>query len=422
VLDVEWPAYDVVLGELSSRAPWMRAYLIADRVSDPIGRFPPLICKPFDAAAVAEMLERECEVASLERRRRVLAANAEELGLLLRSSLEAIVGLDRSEKIVFWNRGAEQVYGYSEIEALGAPISLLASELVHAEGDRPNGNTELKRRHKSGREVVVLVSRSYTEQPRTEARSLHCAEVSLDVTQRRALERELEHSKRLAHLGRIAATLSHEINNPLAAIRSYSNWLLQRARKSRDDELIEVSNDLDSASERIATFVDQMTGFARRGSPRLEHTSLSHSLGLSLRMVRPRAEANGVTLVDEVSSESSPVVWHDPTRLGHALINVLSNAIDAAGTGGHRVWIRVALSDASVSIEVDDNGHGIPAEHKERVFEPFFTTKRFGRGTGLGLWLTEQIIQDHGGQVVIHDRPGGGTRVRFTLPVREGDA
>jgi signal transduction histidine kinase len=56
------------------------------------------------------------------------------------------------------------------------------------------------------------------------------------------------------------------------------------------------------------------------------------------------------------------------------------------------------------------------------VFEPFFTTKRFGRGTGLGLWLTEQIIQDHGGQVVIHDRPGGGTRVRFTLPVREGDA
>jgi PAS domain S-box-containing protein len=369
------------------------------------------------------MLERECELALLERRRRALAAKAEELGLLLQSSLEAIVGLDREGRIVFWNRGAEKIYGYTEAEALGAELALLGGPVVAKRGLVVSGTAteEITRKHKDGREVTVLLSRSYAAQGGGDAHSIQCAEVSLDITQRRALERELEHSKRLAHLGRIAATLSHEINNPLAAIRSYSNWLQMRARRSRDTDLIDVSNDLDAASERIATFVDQMTSFARRGTPKLERIALRRCLAISLRMVKPRADSQSVTVFDEMGTDADLIVDHDPTRFGHAAINILSNAIDAAALGGRQVWIRVSTRDAKIHVEVDDDGEGVLAEHKARVFEPFFTTKPFGRGTGLGLWLTEQILQDHGGSVSLVDRPGGGTRVRLSLPLQAED-
>jgi PAS domain S-box-containing protein len=421
VMDVAWESHDTVLRHLQAEIPWSRSYLIADRGSDPTGALAPAIRKPFDAAAVAEMLERECELALLERRRRALANKAEELGLLLQSSLEAIIGLDRSGKIVFWNRGAQKIYGFAEGEALGQGLTLLGGQGARrgpaSDVDAPT--EELTRRHKLGHEVTVLVSRSYAAHDRGEPSSIQCAEVSLDVTQRRALERELEHSKRLAHLGRIAATLSHEINNPLAAIRSYSSWLQTRARRSRDADLIDVSNDLDTASERIATFIDQMTGFARRGMPKLEIVSLKRCLGISVRMVRPRAESQGVTLTDESGDLADTVLAHDPTRFGHAVINVLSNAVDAAASGGKHVWLRIATGDTLLNVEIDDDGEGVLAELKSKVFEPFFTTKPFGRGTGLGLWLTEQILQDHGGAIVLEDRPGGGTRVRLSLPLQQ---
>lgn len=421
VMDVAWDAYDTVLSHLQSEIPWSRSYLIAERGSDPTGALAPSIRKPFDAAAVAEMLERECELALLERRRRALATKAEELGLLLQSSLEAIIGLDRAGQIVFWNRGAEKIYGYREAEALGAELGLLGGPAASRRGQIVSGaaTEEITRRHKNGHDVTVLVSRSYAAHDGGDARSIQCAEVSLDITQRRALERELEHSKRLAHLGRIAATLSHEINNPLAAIRSYSNWLQMRARRSRDTDLIDVSNDLDAASERIATFVDQMTSFARRGTPKLERIALRRCLAISLRMVKPRADSQNVALLDEMSGVADVIIDHDPTRFGHAAINILSNAIDAAAQGGRHVWLRVSSADAKIHVEVDDDGEGVLAEHKARVFEPFFTTKPFGRGTGLGLWLTEQILQDHGGSVSLIDRPGGGTRVRLSLPLKQ---
>jgi C4-dicarboxylate-specific signal transduction histidine kinase len=284
-----------------------------------------------------------------------------------------------------------------------------------AEAETPT--EEVTRRHKLGHDVTVLVSRSFAAAAADAGHSIASAEVSLDVTQRRALERELEHSQRLAHLGRIAATLSHEINNPLAAIRSYSSWLQVRARRSRDNELIDVSNDLDTASERIATFVDQMTGFARRGMPKLERLSLKRTLSIAVRMVRPRAETHGVSLLDETGELAEVVVLHDPTRLGHAAINILSNAIDAAAQGNKHVWMRLVLAEAKIAVEIDDDGEGVSPEHKAKVFEPFFTTKPFGRGTGLGLWLTEQILSDHGGSVSLESRPGGGTRVRLWLPL-----
>jgi PAS domain S-box-containing protein len=421
ILDVAATGFEDLLERIRDSAPWSRCYLIANRGDAPSEGLAPIIQKPFDASALAEMLERECELAALDRRRRSLAAHTEELGLLLESSLEAIIGLDYKGVIVFWNRGAERTYGYTEEEAIGKTSTLLGdplpTRLESIDRNAPSA-LELVRRHKDGRDVTVIVSRSRSEGAQQGA-LIECAEVSLDVTEHRALQTEVEHSQRLAQLGRMAATLSHEINNPLAVIRSNAGWLSTVAQRSQHAELVEVARDLELAAERIATFIDQMTGFARRGSPVLELAPLSRSLDLALRMVRPRAEASKVTLIHEAREMTKVSVAHDPTRFAHAVINVLANAIDAASHGGGHVWLRVASDRHWLAVEVDDDGPGISPSKRGQVFEPFYTTKPFGRGTGLGLWLTQQILNDHSGEIRIDSRDSGGARVKLLLPLPE---
>lgn len=235
------------------------------------------------------------------------------------------------------------------------------------------------------------------------------------AAERRVFEQKFEHNERLAHLGRMAATLSHEINNPLAVIRSNAAWLSQTALQLENAELAEVAVDLELASERIATFMDQMTGFARRGTAELQNSPLTQSLTLALRMVRPRAEAQAVSLTHETDDASRHATPHDSTRFAHAVINVLSNAIDAAATGGHHVWLRVIHEPTWTIVEVDDDGPGVAPEARERIFEAFYTTKPFGRGTGLGLWLTQRIIEEHHGEIQLESSPRGGARVRLKL-------
>ncbi len=420
VLDVAINDYQSTLATFREESPWSRCFLIADRGADSTAELAPTIRKPFDASAVAEMLERETELAALDRRRRTLAVRADELGLLLESSQEALVGLDDRGRIVFWNRGAQRTYGFTESEALGMDSTLLgdASPTVVTNVPRSEPETrEVRRRHKDGRRLRVIVSRSRAADITSGSR-IECVEVSLDVTERRAFEQEFEHSQRLAQLGRMAATLSHEVNNPLAVIRSNTGWLAAMARRDGNSELGEVAADLELASERIAIFVDQMTGFSRRGAPRLVTTSLTKCLGLALRMIRPRAESQRVTVIHEALEMNRIEVAHEPTRFAHAVINVLSNAVDSAAHGGRHVWLKVSHDEHWVTVQVDDDGPGVAEEDRERIFEPFFTTKPLGAGTGLGLWLTKQVLTDHGGEIRVESPPAGGARVKLTLPRR----
>lgn len=109
-------------------------------------------------------------------------------------------------------------------------------------------------------------------------------------------------------------------------------------------------------------------------------------------------------------------VPHDPPRVAQAILNLLSNAIDAAAARGRHVWLRVVEETERVCVQVDDDGPGVASEIASRVFEPFATTKPHGQGTGLGLAITRQILQDHGGSVGLSPREGGGTRAEIVLP------
>jgi len=413
VVDAAVPGHDELIAEAKKRAPWVRTHVLVDPGESRGPNGASTILKPFDASEVAEQLGRDVELAELERGRQSQKARAEGLSRLVEECLEAIVGLDADGLVRSWNPGAESLYGYSTAEAIGRHIGFL--RLDHEDRgfsiDGKRQMIEATRRRKDGSEVLVLLSRTSLREAEGAFRSV---EVSLDITERRKLERELEHSERLAAIGRIAAGMAHEINNPLSVIQSCAVYFGEAAERIGDPELAESAADMEIAAERIRSFVQHVCGFSRRGRPQLTDTPLLTAIEVATRMARPRALEAGVTL--DISAEAGASVPNDSPRLAQAILNLLSNAIDAAKSGGKHVWLSLVSEERQVKICVEDDGPGIANELLERVFEPFATTKPYGQGTGLGLAITRQIMQDHRGSAQLGPRPLGGARAELILP------
>ncbi|MFZ5889860.1 MAG: ATP-binding protein [Myxococcota bacterium] len=414
VADTETEAHRQLVAELRAGAPWARVFLIGDGPK-PDASVAQVVAKPFDASELASLLAREGQLAALDRSRHDLHEKVEGLALLVDECFEAIIGLSVDGTVRSWNPGAASLYGYAAEEIIGQNLSVLDVQSSSHEPGSPRSDArvhEVRRRHKSGRELLVMASVSRVARARPG--SIELSEVSIDITQRRELERGLEHAERLAAIGRIAAGMAHEINNPLAVIRASAAYVLEVAERAQDTELAACASDIELAVERIGSFVQHVCGFARRERPQMSDASVQTAIDIAVRMVRPRLKDRRV----ELSLEPSPQVNvpHDPPRLAQAVLNVLSNGVDAAASGGGHVNLRVRVGDVSVFIEIEDDGPGIPPELAATAFEPFKTTKPFGQGTGLGLAITRQIAQDHGGRVSLESRETRGARVVIELP------
>jgi signal transduction histidine kinase len=174
--------------------------------------------------------------------------------------------------------------------------------------------------------------------------------------------------------------------------------------------------DVRLAVDRIRGFVNHVCGFARRDRPTLNDTSVRETVRMALRLAKPRAADRRVEIALEPGADDR--LPHDAARISQAVLNLVSNGIDAAAEDGGRVVIRLVVEASSVRIQVDDDGPGIFPAMRERAFEPFTTTKPQGKGTGLGLAITRQIIDDHGGSVALVDGPSGkGARGEIVLPL-----
>jgi len=209
--------------------------------------------------------------------------------------------------------------------------------------------------------------------------------------------------------------MAHEINNPLAVVRSAALYMREVAEKAGDPEMLECAADLDLAVDRVGTFVQHVCGFARRERPVLTDAPLAGAIEIALRLVKPRLRNRNVQL--EQNPIPTMAVPHDPPRLAQAVMNLLSNAADAASAGGGRVVLSVIDNEDHVVVRVEDDGPGLDPEIQGKLFEPFTSTKPSGQGTGLGLAITRQILIDHGGSVVLRNRPDRpGTCAELLLP------
>lgn len=423
VVDAEIGSHAQILSQLHNAAPWCRCLLMtSEHVPRTDTLTPELpatrwVTKPFDAAALAEELLREAEIARMGKQQRVLITQTQDLEALVKSSFEAIIGLDAQQRVTLWNPGAENLYGYSAGYMLGRPIGVLAAlpERWPSLELGAKHVAQLKRKRQCGKLIDVLVSRSRLDARNVDSNVAY-SEVSLDVSARVQMEAELEHSLRLAHLGRLAATMSHEINNPLSVISSCVDWLGTQSTAIPNPELKEILSDLTLASQRISSYVAQMTGFVRRQPTTHVPVDFASTLDCAFRLVRPRAARAKVTLRFEPASWMPPVP-HDSARISHALVNLLSNAIDAAKQGGHTVVVQVELIGDHLHVIIQDDGPGVDPDIAAHLFEPFSTTKPWGEGTGLGLALTREIMVEHKGSVTLENNATHGAKAVLRLPL-----
>ncbi len=244
-----------------------------------------------------------------------------------------------------------------------------------------------------------------------------------DVTERAQLSAALERTARLAAVGRLAAGMAHEINNPLAFI-SLSREALERKLAgvlppgADREEVMSLLQDVARGSVRVTGIVRDLKAFSRDGEREAEPgpVDLDPVIASAMRIVEHLIAARGRAVRVRVASGALPRVLGDPRRLEQVFVNLLVNAAHALPEGGNgTIEVRETLAPGSVVIEVRDDGKGIAAEHVGRVFDPFFTTKPVGGGTGLGLSVCHGIVTSFGGSITIESELSHGTTVRVTL-------
>jgi signal transduction histidine kinase len=219
----------------------------------------------------------------------------------------------------------------------------------------------------------------------------------------------------------LSAGVAHEINNPLATIATCAEGLLRRLERNglEPGQAAEYFRTIVSEAYRARDITQRLLTLARAEPGPVTRVELTDLLAELARVTKHQLEQRGVVL--EIDSPAALAVRGNSGELLQALVNLVLNARDAS-PAGRPVRITATRAGATVVLDVDDAGAGVPPELVERVFEPFFTTKPPGEGTGLGLSLVASIVEGHGGSVVVMRSPQGGARFRVRIPLDPADA
>ena len=322
--------------------------------------------------------------------------------------LDVTVSLASVDRAIGWGRG--RMLGLAAAAISGSSLILwwLNRRLVL----RPvEALTEGTRRVAAGDLTTTI--------PLTERHELgELARAFNDMTHRLAeAQRQLTQADKLASVGRLAAGVAHEINNPLTGVLTYASFLLKRAEGSP-----EVKQDLEvivRETKRCRDIVRGLLDFARQTPPKRQATDLNEVVRRAVTIMMNQLALNRVALALDLAADL-PEASADANQIQQVVVNLLVNAADAIGESGGQIRLatRAATSDGRPCAEVvvEDTGHGIPAADLPRLFEPFFTTKGT-RGTGLGLAVTWGIVQGHSGTIDVASQEGKGSRFTVRLPL-----
>jgi PAS domain S-box-containing protein len=330
-----------------------------------------------------------------------------------------IAAVDRTGRVVVWNRLLDREVRPRR-EALGRPLlevfpglaedRNLAWEAALAGALAGKERLDLTR-HPLGERVVRAVLAPLLGA----AGEVQGAALAVeDITERvRSEERRVLRARSDA-VEALGAGIAHEVRNPLNALSLNLQLLRERLSDPAAErgDLLEKADAMIAELRRMDGLVTHLLEVSRGGPPDREEGRLDPVVERVVERLRPTAERAGTTL--RFRAGSSRTLSLDPARMDRALHNLVRNAIEATPRGGN-VWVSTRDDKASTVVAVEDDGPGIPAEDRPRIFELFFTRKR--GGTGLGLPLARRAIQDHGGELEVLERPGGGTRFLVHLPI-----
>lgn len=361
---------------------------------------------------------------------------------LIACSMDGILGCDDSEVAVVCNQSLQKLTGLSREAVIGKmrladffEKGTYKSFKEALSGERFGGSgsllsMETRMKNQEGEPVPVQVSASIFPGSGGPA-GLVC--YFRDLREIRRIEQEMAdqadmlHQDKMMSLGRLAASVVHEINNPLSGILNYLRLMIrilnrgqlsgdQREKFSRYLALVE------KETEKCARIVANLLTFSRKTEPAFEETDIRELFDRSIVLSRHKMELCHIRL-DVKMDEVLPGIVADSHQLQQCLINLIFNAIDAMPEGG-ALTLRATYDEKQgrVTIGVRDTGRGIPPEDLSRIFDPFFTTKEEGSGVGLGLSTVFGIMERHGGRVEVDSKPGTGTEFRLILPLAAGRA
>lgn len=302
-------------------------------------------------------------------------------------------------------------------------VSLLAGMIALVVLRRNEGLT-IKAR--TDRAIALRLERVVRD--RTRALSITNQTLSKEVQVRREAEErlrktqdELVQTAKLAALGQMSTALSHEYNQPLAAIRSYADNALRFLDRGALSEVSGNLTRINSLVERMAELSRTLLSFSRKPGASIGPVPLGTIIDEALLLARPRARAAGIADIHVGAGVSGLHVLGGRIRLGQVFVNLVNNAIDAlSGRADARVEIDARREGNRVLVTVIDNGPGVEPEQLQKVFEPFFTTKGVGEGIGIGLSIVDNIIRDFGGTITVSNRPEGGACFTIDLQAADG--
>jgi PAS domain S-box-containing protein len=362
------------------------------------------------------------EVRKTEEELRESAKSLGELAAIVASSDDVILSKDLNGTITSWNDAATRVFGYSADEMIGTSILRLIPEHLHSDektiiesirAGRRIEHFETVRRAKDGRlfDVSLTVSPIKDETGRV----IGASKILRDVSSRKRIEQSLLQAEKIAATGRMAATIAHEINNPLEAVM---NLLYLLRPKVTDDEGIGYLATAEDELGRVSHIAKQTLGYYREHAA-ASSASLSEIAEHALTIYEPRCTAAGIAVRKSLGSSSRVVLRRG--EMMQVISNLIANSINAMPAGG---TLCVSVSDATsprdgVVLTIEDDGVGIAAKDLPKIFDAFFTT-RATVGTGIGLFVAKQFVEGHGGQISVEssgESERHGTTVRVFLPL-----
>ncbi len=342
---------------------------------------------------------------------------------LLENANALILVANRDGRVVVFNAAMVKLTGLSKVEVLGRDVGKLVAEgerlkllrmLDRTLKGEPTSGEEVLLTTRDGREMRVSFATSSVMSQAGEVEGVMC--IGQDQTRTRELEKRIIQAEKLASLGQLAASVVHEINNPMTAVATYADALLKRSLMvpRTDPADVDKYQRIVDNSERVLRFTRDLVSYARPAHDRAEQIDLNQVIDRATGFCEHVVNKYGVTLIREYAE--LPRFQAVRQNLVQVFVNLITNACHATPPGGE-VVITTARDRDDALVTVTDTGSGMDAAVVARIFEPFFTTKPDGKGTGLGLSIVQGIIENHGGSISVVSEPGNGTVFTIRLPM-----
>jgi PAS domain S-box-containing protein len=354
---------------------------------------------------------------------------------LIMSAVDGVIAADKRGNILVFNDTASEIFGYTAQKALSDlnirdiyPDRLEVEVMRHMRSEAYGGRGKLRSYEvevlgKNGERIPIHLNAAIVYEGEREVATIGFFH---DLREIRQMEQELEktqvqllQAEKMASLGKLAAGVAHQLNNPLAGIILFTKLVMEeyQLEDNAHEDLCRVLRD----AERCRDTVKELLEFTRQTRHLMQAHDINRAIERTLFLLENQSLFQNITIEKQLDN-SLPPVYSDIQQLNHMIMNIVLNAAQAMnGEGKLTIRSGPVPGKEQIQITIADSGPGIPEDVLPRIFEPFFTTKEEGKGTGLGLSLVYGIVENHGGQIKAVNNAEGGTRFLIKLPIAPKD-